>query len=236
VSAGSRLEPLLCVPALHGPQVSPDGSWVAWSWSRLGPAADVFAAPTDRSSPPLRLTETADDTLIVSWSPDGQALVVGQDRDGDERTRLFLVRLGEPGVMEPLTEPEPNYYLRGGQVSGRWLVYGANFDAGSGAEKEETWIYRHDLETGERKALARPRRGNYYAPQLNARGDLILYHRNDPDPAGLQVWLVDIEGRRDHEILNFGPRVKTYASWFPDGRRVLFVVETKSHRRLGVWE
>jgi dipeptidyl aminopeptidase/acylaminoacyl peptidase len=236
VNAGSRLEPLLCVPALHGPQVSPDGSWVAWSWSRLGPAADVFAAPTDRSSPPLRLTETADDTLIVSWSPDGQALVVGQDRDGDERTRLFLVRLGEPGVMEPLTEPEPNYYLRGGQVSGRWLVYGANFDAGSGAEKEETWIYRHDLETGERKALTRPRRGNYYAPQLNARGDLILYHRNDPDPAGLQVWLVDIEGRRDHEILNFGPRVKTYASWFPDGRRVLFVVETKSHRRLGVWE
>jgi dipeptidyl aminopeptidase/acylaminoacyl peptidase len=236
VNAGSRLEALLCAPALHGPQVSPDGRWVAWSWSRLGPAADVFAAPTDRSSPPLRLTETADDTLIVSWSPDGQALVVGQDRDGNERTRLFLVRLGEPGVMEPLTEPEPNYYLRGGQVSGRWLVYGANFDAGSGAEIEETWIYRHDLETGERKALARPRRGNYYAPQLNARGDLILYHRNDPDPAGLQVWLVDIEGRRDHEILNFGPRVKTYASWFPDGRRVLFVAETKSYRRLGVWE
>ena len=236
MNAGSRLEPLLCVPALHGPQVSPDGSWVAWSWSRLGPAADVFAAPTDRSSPPLRLTETADDTLIVSWTPDGQAVVVGQDRDGDERTRLFLVRLGEPGVMEPLTEPEPNYYLRGGQVSGRWLVYGANFDAGSGAEKEETWIYRHDLETGERRALARPSRGNYYAPQLNARGDLILYHRNDPDPAGLQVWLVDIEGRRDREILNFGPRVKTYASWFPDGQRVLFVVETESHRRLGVWE
>jgi dipeptidyl aminopeptidase/acylaminoacyl peptidase len=236
VNAGSRLEALLCAPALHGPQVSPDGRWVAWSWSRLGPAADVFAAPTDRSSPPLRLTETADDTLIVSWSPDGQALVVGQDRDGNERTRLFLVRLGEPGVMEPLTEPEPNYYLRGGQVSGRWLVYGANFDAGSGAEIEETWIYRHDLETGERKALARPRRGNYYAPQLNTRGDLILYHRNDPDPAGLQVWLVDIEGRRDHEILNFGPRVKTYASWFPDGRRVLFVAETKSYRRLGVWE
>jgi dipeptidyl aminopeptidase/acylaminoacyl peptidase len=236
VNAGSRLEALLCAPALHGPQVSPDGRWVAWSWSRLGPAADVFAAPTDRSSPPLCLTETADDTLIVSWSPDGQALVVGQDRDGNERTRLFLVRLGEPGVMEPLTEPEPNYYLRGGQVSGRWLVYGANFDAGSGAEIEETWIYRHDLETGERKALARPRRGNYYAPQLNTRGDLILYHRNDPDPAGLQVWLVDIEGRRDHEILNFGPRVKTYASWFPDGRRVLFVAETKSYRRLGVWE
>jgi dipeptidyl aminopeptidase/acylaminoacyl peptidase len=235
VSADSRLEALLSVPALHGPQVSPDGLWVAWSWSRLGPAADVFAASTDGLAPPIRLTQTGDDTLVVSWTPDSRAVVVGQDRDGDERTRLFRVGLEEPGVMEPLTEAEPNYYLRGGQVHGRWLVYGANLDAGSGEEIEETWIYRHDLGSGERKALARPRRGNYYAPQLNAPGDRILYHRNDLDPAGLQVWLVDIEGHEDREILNFGPLVKVYASWFPDGRRVLSVVETESHRRLGVW-
>jgi dipeptidyl aminopeptidase/acylaminoacyl peptidase len=238
VHPDSHLEALLSVPVLFGPQVSPDGGWVAWSWSRLGPAADVFAAPTDGSSPPLRLTQTADDTSVVSWSPDSRAVVVGQDRNGDERVRLFRVRLGEPGTMEPLTEPEPNYYVRGGQLhgDGRWLVYGANLDAGRGEEIEETWIYRHDLPSGERRALARPRRGNLYAPQLNAPGNLILYHRNDLDPAGLQAWLVDIEGQEDREILNFGPRVKVYASWFPDGRRVLFLVETESYRRLGVWE
>jgi dipeptidyl aminopeptidase/acylaminoacyl peptidase len=234
VNLDSRLEALLSVPALHGPQVSPDGQWVAWSWSRLGPAADVFAAPTHGSASPVGLTKTADDTLVVSWTPDGGAVVVGQDRNGDERARLFLVRLEEPGVMEPLTEAEPNYYIRGGQVSGRWLVYGANHDAGE--EIEETWIYRDDLRSGERKVLARPHRGNYHAPQLNVPGDTILYHRNDLDPAGLQVWLVDIEGREDREILNFGPLVKVYASWFPDGRRILFVVETESYRRLGVWE
>jgi dipeptidyl aminopeptidase/acylaminoacyl peptidase len=231
-----RLEALLSVPILYGPEVSPDGSWVAWSWSRLGPAADVFAAPTDGSAAPVRLTETADDTLVVSWTPDSRAIVVGQDRDGDERVRLFRVRLAEPGVMEPLIEESPNYYVRGGQLHGRWLVYGANLDAGSGEEIEETWIYRHDLETGERKILARPERGNYHAPRLNSRGDLVLYHRNDLDPAGLQVWLVDLEGHSDREILNLGPKSKAYGSWFPDGRRVLFVVEAESHRRLGVWE
>jgi dipeptidyl aminopeptidase/acylaminoacyl peptidase len=236
VTSDRHLEALLSVPVLYGPQVSPDGGWVAWSWSRLGPAADVFTAPTDGSSPPLRLTRTTDDTLVVSWTPDGRAVVVGQDRDGDERTRLFRVALDEPGSMRPLTEPEPNYYVRGGQVSGRWLIYGANLDVETGEEIEETRVYRHDLLSGERKVLARPRRGNFYAPQLNAPGDLILYHRNDLDPAGLQVWLVDVEGREDREILNFGPRTKVYASWFPDGRRVLFTVETESHRRLGVWE
>jgi dipeptidyl aminopeptidase/acylaminoacyl peptidase len=234
----ARLDALLSVPALHGPQVSPDGERVAWSWSRLGPAADVFAAPTDGSKPPVRLTDTPDDTLVVSWTPDGAAVVVGQDRDGDERTRLFMVRLEGPETMEPLTEEAPNYYVRGGQLhpNGRWLIYGANLDAGSGREIEETWIYRHDLRTGERIALARPERGNFYAPQLNLPGDAVLYHRNDLDPEGLQAWLVGVDGEDDREILNFGPKSKTYASWFPDGRRILYVTETGSHRRLGVWE
>jgi dipeptidyl aminopeptidase/acylaminoacyl peptidase len=221
---------------MHGPKVSPNGRWVAWSWSRLGPAADVFAAPTDGSSAPLRLTRTEGDALVVSWTPDSSAVVVGQDREGDERVRLFRVRLAEPGIMEPLIEESPNYYVRGGQVhkDGRWLVYGANLDADSGEEIEETWIYRHDLGTGERKVLARPERGNFHAPQL--KGDLVLYHRNDLDPAGLQVWLVDVEGRDDREILNFGPKTKAYGSWFPHGRRVLFVVEAGTYRRLGIWE
>ena len=231
------LEALLSVPALYGPEVSPDGRWVAWSWSRIGPSADVYAAPTDGSGPPVRLTETSDDTLVLSWIADSRALIVGQDRDGDERTRLFRVSLEVPGVMEPLTSESPNYYVRGGQLhrDGRWLVYGANLDPETGREIEETWVLRHDLDTGERRVLARPLRANYHAPQLNAPGDLVLYHRNDLEPAGLQVWLVDIEGREDREILNLGPRAKVRASWFPDGRRILFLAEAGSRRRLGVW-
>jgi Tol biopolymer transport system component len=104
VSRDLRLEALLSVPALFGPCVSPDGEWVAWSWSRLGPAADAFAAPTDGSQAPLRLTETMEgDTMVVSWTSDSAAVLVSQDNDGDERVRLFLVRLADPGVMEPLT-------------------------------------------------------------------------------------------------------------------------------------
>lgn len=231
------LETLLSVPALHNPKVSPDGRWVAWSWSRLGPAADVFAAPTDGSEPPIRLTETSDDTLVVSWTPDSSAVIVGQDRDGDERTQLFQVGLDKPGMMEPLTEQSPNFYVHGGQLhpNGSWLIYGANLDPESGEEIETTLVYRHDLATGERLVLARPRKSNNYAPELNASGDLVLYHRSDLHPAGLQVWLVDIEGREDRGILNFGPEKKVLASWFPDGQRILFLAEADDRRRLGIW-
>lgn len=48
--------------------------------------------------------------------------------------------------------------------------------------------------------------------------------------------MVDIDGENDREILNFGAGVKAFASWFPNGKRVHFLAETETHRRLGVWE
>jgi len=238
VSRDLRLEALLSVPALFGPCVSPDGKWVAWSWSRLGPAADVFAAPTDGSQAPLRLTETMEgDTMVVSWTSDSAAVLVSQDNDGDERVRLFLVRLADPGVMEPLTAARPNHYLRGGQMHKdcRWLIYAANLDAESGEGIETDRLYKHNLQTDERLVLAEPEKGSIPWPELNHQGTHVLYSRNDLHPAGQQVWLVDIDGHNDREILNFGPRIKVSASWFPDGRRVLFVAEAESYRRLGIW-
>lgn len=233
------LEALLSLPSMSDlvPKVSRDGRWVAWTWFRAGPAADVFAAPTDGSSGPVRLSQTDQDTYLVSWAPDSRAVIVEQDKDGDERVQLFRIDLQEPLEMVPLTEAEPDYYIRGGQLhpDGRWLVYGANYDFESGQEIEPTWIYRHDLETGERLVLARPDKGAYAVPELNPQGTHILYPRIDLHPAGRQTWLVDIEGKEDREILNFGPAVKTYAHWLPDGQRAVVLVETETHRRLGIW-
>jgi len=232
------LEALLGLPTLEYPKISRDGRWAAWTWYRTGPAADVYAAPTDGTASPIRLTETSQETLVVSWTPDSRAVLVSQDRDGDERAQLFRVDLDQPGVMHPLTEPSPNFYLSGGQLhpAGRWLFYGANLDPASGQEIEPTWLYRHDLQTGERVPLARPQRACYYEPQLNEPGTHILYQRNDPHPAGLQVWLVDVEGREDREILNAGADKKAHASWLPDGQRALALAETETHQRVGMWD
>ena len=175
--------------------------------------------------------------MVVSWTPESDAVLVSQDNDGDERVRLFRIRLADPGVMEPLTSARPNYYLRGGQLhkDGRWLIYAANLDAESGEETETDRLYRHDLQTDERLVLARPEKGSIPWPELNRQGTHVLYSRNERHPAGQQIWLVDVDGLEDREILNFGPQNKVSASWFPDGRRVLFVAEAESYRRLGMW-
>jgi len=232
------LDALLSLPGMVRPRVSRDRSRVAWSWARMGPAVDVFAALADGSTPPVRLSDTPENTYLVSWLPDSSGVVVAQDEGGDERYQLFQIDIDEPLVMHPLTEARPGYFIRGGDMhpTGQYLVYGANFDSQTGDEIEATWIYRHDLKTGERKALAKPVKGAYIVPQLSSDGSMVLYTRKDRHPAGQQVWLVDIEGREDREILNFGDQVKASASWIPGEHRILVLAETETHRRLGVFD
>jgi dipeptidyl aminopeptidase/acylaminoacyl peptidase len=234
----SYLDALLSVPRLGAALVSPDRHWIAWIWSGAGATADVYVAPVDGGKRPIRLSQTDESTVVRSWTEDSRAVVVAQDHGGDERVQLFRIDLEKPGELQPLTDHFPPYFLRGGQIhpNERWLVYAANFDFETGRELETSWVYRHDLSSGERTVLARPKKPSYCVPSLNPDGTHILYERADLDPAGTQVWLVDLEGREDREILNFGDAVKVSASWFPDGRRVLFLAETHGYRRLGVWE
>ena len=246
------LDQLLSLPAAVMPMLSPDGRWVAFAWYRVRPNVDVFVVPTDGSSPPVALTDTPEATLPVSWSADSLSLLVEEDHDRDERTRLFRVDLNlqpdgrlAPGPMIPLTEDRPPYFLRGGDLSpdGRTLFYAANYDVETGQEIEQTWVYRHDLASGERSVLARPEKPGYNLPALNRAGTHLLYYRKDRHPAGWQPWLVDAEGGSDHEILNFGDQRRTLASWFPDSQHILVLAEAtertiesgQNHKSVGVY-
>lgn len=231
------LDALLQLPSVYGAQLSPDGRWVAWIWSGTGPTTDVYVAPTDGSAAPVRLSKASEDVALVSWAPDSGSVVVEHDHEGDERMQLFRIVISQPGVMEPLTPAAPDYFIRGGDLhpNGRWLIYAANVDAETGVEIEQSCIYRHDLQTGERLLLARPEKGGYIVPQLNDQGTHILYNRLDRDPAGTQLWLVDIDGLHDMEVLNVGDAAKVAADWMPDGQRAVVVADAGDYRRLGVW-
>jgi dipeptidyl aminopeptidase/acylaminoacyl peptidase len=234
VDRAAFLDALLALPVMGAALLSPDGRLVAWTWSRKAPAADVYLAPTDGEAAPERLTRTPNDTYLVSWAPDSTSLIVAEDRGGDERVQLF--RLALDGTMTPLTEPSPPFFARGGEIDagGRHLVFAANYDPDRRAAIAASWVIRQDLATGERVALARPLKPNAFRPRLDRSGRKILYARRDRDPAGTQIWLVGIDGGDDREILDFGAAVKVSASWFPDGRRILVVAETPSHKRLGI--
>ena len=190
------LDALLQMPRIFGAQVSPDGRWVAWSWMGVGENIDVFAAPLDGSQPPLRLTENSEETVLASWLPDSSGVLVAQDTGGDERVGLYRVDLAQPGKMSALTDPRPNYFLRGGEIApdGHTLIYAANVDLATGEEIEQICVIRHNLATGERAEIARPEKGGYIVPNLSPDGRLVLYNRKDRHPSGVQLWVCGIDG------------------------------------------
>jgi dipeptidyl aminopeptidase/acylaminoacyl peptidase len=236
------LHQLLSLPTVLYARMSPNGKWVAFVWYRIHENLDVFAMPTDGSTPPVALTHTTEATELVSWTSDSLAVVVAQDHDGDERVRLFRIDLARPGQMEPLTQDRPPFFIRGGSLDpdGNILYYGANYDFAAGQVIEPTWIYRHDLSSGERVPIARPRRPAWSIPSLNLSRTHLLYPRNDRHPAGRQFHLVDVDGEQDREILNFGNEIKVFAQWFPDGQNILVLSEShdgrsQEHNSLGVY-
>lgn len=217
-------------------RASPDGAWIAWTWFGLREYADVYVAPTDASQPPIPLTDCSENSFVVSWAHDSRALLIAQDHDGDERFRLYRIDLDRPRELTLLTDSAPQYFLRGGELhpNGRWLIYGANYDFSTGSPLEATWLWRQDLVTGERRALARPLKTSYFNPALSPTGDYVVYPRAEQHPAGRQLWLTDLEGASDREFFTAGADKHSNARWLPDGARLVVLADTATHSRVGV--
>lgn len=239
----SFLEALLTILAIHRPKISRDSKFVAYTWENVHPNLDVFLVSTNGSTRPFALTKTPEATFLVDFAPDSRSVIVGEDKDRNERVRLFEVKIDEPTQMIPLTEENPPYFIRGGSLhpNRKWLVYGANYNAEAKRVIEPTWLYRHDLENEERIVLAKPKKPTWLDPKLNSQGTYVLYNRKELHPKGDQWWLVDIEGKEDREILNFGLKAKVQAEWLSNGQKIGFITQTKNgkaqkYNSLGIYD
>ncbi len=228
MSTQTFLHQLMTLPTVQEARLSPDKRWLAFTWYRRHENVDVFLVPSDGSGAPFALTHTPESTDLVSWTPDSKAVIVSEDHDGDEFARLFRVDIDQPLAMQPLTEDRPPYFLRGGMLhpDGRHLFYSANYDFETKKGIDPSWVYRHDLVTGERLAIARPDSPNWLVPELNCSGTHLIYPCRDLHPAGRQYWLVDVDGNDDREILNFGQAIKVFAHWHLDSAHIIFTSES----------
>ena len=230
---GNFLADLFSLPLLNMIAASRDGKYLAFNWRNVHPNTDVFYVPTDGSKDPIALTKTSETTLCKTFFPKSKSLLVAEDKSGNERYQLLRVNLDEPGKLFALTRENPSYFLRGGDIhpNERWLIYGANYSFEDEKEIEPTHIFRHDLVADEILCLARPTKATWLEPKLSKNGKYILYNRKELHPKGHQIWLVNIEGEDDREILNFGSKARVYADWLLDSTRILFRTDMKNGTR-----
>ncbi|MBN8593837.1 MAG: S9 family peptidase [Anaerolineae bacterium] len=238
LDADQMLDALLRLPRIYGAQISPDARWAAWTWSGLDDTCDVYIAPADASTPPLQLTKSSINTQLAAWSPDSQSVLVIQDNEGDERFRVYRVLIDRPGEMHLLLDPQVQFYVRYPQIhrNGRWLIYGANYDAEADEEIDPFYIYRYDLITKEFFTLVKPKNGGWCKPELNLAGTHVIYNRQERHPSGAQLWMVSINGKEDLEIVNTGDTFKVDGYWLPDSQRVLAIAEVETHCKVGIYD
>jgi dipeptidyl aminopeptidase/acylaminoacyl peptidase len=229
------LDRLLKVPQLYSARISPDGKRVAWIWAGLAETTQLWVTAADGTGTPRCLVGDEWDCDSFRWAPDSGSIVYARSQDGDERVGLHQVFLdGRPSVA--LTEDRPDYYIHGGQLAkdGRTLLFSANVDE-DGSEIEPTLVTVQDGPKGKRRILARPKRPHYGWPLLSPDDKHVLYDRNDPHPSGSQLWLTDLAGTFDREIVHVGAEKKADGAWSPDGKSVLVVAEAEKHRKIGLW-
>jgi dipeptidyl aminopeptidase/acylaminoacyl peptidase len=195
--------------------------------NRIQENYDIFLKTTYSTGDLVPLTKTPEMTVIYDWAPDSKSILVGEDKARNERITLYRVFLESPLEMHPLTQLEPNYYVRSGKFGtrGDYVAYAMNHDIDTKRETETFRIVIHYLETNERVVVARPDKPTYPELGVDPLNRFILYKRADEDPSGTQWWIVSLDGDEDREILNFGPKAKVNAHWTYDGK-ILFNSDT----------
>ena len=90
--------------SVSDPQISPEGTWVAYRVSGLdakedASIADLYMVPISGGEP-VRLTHHADSERLPRWSPDGRYLAFLAKREG-AKTQVWLLdrRGGEPAAL-----------------------------------------------------------------------------------------------------------------------------------------
>jgi dipeptidyl aminopeptidase/acylaminoacyl peptidase len=229
------LDRLLALPVLLSPLPSHDGRHVAFAWRGLGVGEQTYIAAIAPGAAARALTAPPGDCRPVSWSKDSRFLIVGRSHDGDERSSLHRVCI-ETGEVAALTERPDDYFLFGGTLhpNGRWLFYAATKDFATESTIESAWLWRHNLETGERIAVAKPVGSNLSSPRLSPDGSVILYARNDRHPGGRQLWLASSDGHFDREIANAGDSIRLTGVWSPDGKSIAVHADGPDHSRAGI--
>jgi len=228
------LDALLNLPSVAQVRVSPNKKQIALTISQLNANWDVFRINTEGTSPLTSVTNTQERTRLLNWWPDSESIIIAEDKGGNERLTLYRVFLDYPNKWEQLTPDNPNYYVRGTEISpdGKNLYYFVNYDFSTMIETEVFHLLRQDISTGEMIHLTTAKKPAYNYPSLNLAGTMILYNRSDQTPGGTQYWLVKTDGSEDREILNFGAKAKVTASWHPDSEHIIFTTDSYDGNRL----
>lgn len=227
--------PLTTYPGLEfSPSFSPDGSQVAFAWSKTGLEhdADIYVKLIGVEEP-YRLTDHPAVDVSPAWSPDGRSIafaryvsaeriayIVKPQRGGPERT------IAELHVL-PFAETENTVFLETRTMCDWMSDSRSLIVVGKNAPEEPDALFMVSLETGERRKLTAP--NPKYAdtsPAVSPEGRTLLFCRYSAENRG-DIYQMDISENTDPqrvpERITFENLWNGSAAWMSHQPEIVFL-------------
>jgi dipeptidyl aminopeptidase/acylaminoacyl peptidase len=227
---GSISQVLLCTNVLcNFPQLSPDGNYLAYTYSHSNPDSEpfprqVWLLPMDESITPSEsqasiVSDPVHEAGAPFWSPTG--LLTFHDRDAQH----FV-------VLNPQTNERVFFANETGE-SGTWSPDGTDYVVaevefwGSGPMDFSSHLWRFEYPTAQSTKLSSDLSLEDVTPAYSPDGKQIAFGRKYLDNArwtpGSQFWLINADGSNPRQITNNPDYNNADFAWHPNGQYLSFV-------------
>ncbi|HLG61563.1 MAG TPA: S9 family peptidase [Ktedonosporobacter sp.] len=208
------IDDLLALQIVSEPQISPDGSLIAFTLQSCNGEKDttssaiwLVSSTGGKAELPRQVTGGEHNDIMPRWSPDGRTLAFLSDRTGAPQIYLLSMNGGEARQLSNL----PN-----GVTAYSWRPDGSMLLAHS------SWKPQDDQKSADASDIA------VVYTRLDAQWDGIGYKQGRHQ----QLWLIPLEG--DATRLTSEPVDIVQSSWSPDGTEIAFCANRRADPDLSV--
>lgn len=206
---------------------SPDGTVIAFtSESETSVTTDLYLKTIGQPNS-VRLTETAEEELDVTWSPDGQRLAFLRWPGGGAKKYQLILKTLQSGAEQVIGEVENGVDW---SPDGRYLAIGDHE-----GPRTPVGIYLLSLDNSSRTPLSRPPqdRDSYdNMPRFSPAGDALAFVRWQSGVNG-DIYIANVRSGETRQLTTDQTSIRDL-QFSADGRAILFVSNRNGNQRL--WE
>jgi Tol biopolymer transport system component len=193
--------------------VSPDGKRILYTTTRTDVYGDIHVQDiSGRTS--IQRTFYAGADRWGRFSPDGKYIAFASDRNGN--FDIFVMETDGGSAVRQVSTNATHDVFPSWSPDGKKLVYTSVSIGG-----ETIWVA--DLENGSFTIL-----GDGTAPTFSPDGKKILYQKRGTRDIFPSLWVIDVNGSNDTQIIRGNEWGATWPDWAPDGKNIIFASDVSA--------